>query len=171
MPTTELIVKTLCGIFLLCGILTSACSIDPRSQLEYGNDHFAKVRRDMVVKQLAGRDIVDESVLRVMAAIPRHLFVGEKWQEFAYADHPLPIGEGQTISQPYIVAFMTQALILEGGEKVLEVGTGSGYQAAVLGALVEEVYTIEIVPLLAQRSAALREGLDYGNIRVREGDG
>ena len=171
LPTIERIVKTRCGIVLLCGILNSACSIDPRSQLEYGNDHFAQVRRDMVVKQLTGRDIVDESVLRVMAEIPRHLFVGEKWQEFAYADHPLPIGEGQTISQPYIVAFMTQALILDGGEKVLEVGTGSGYQAAVLGALVEEVYTIEIVPLLAQRSAALIEGLGYGNIRVREGDG
>ena len=114
---------------------------------------------------------ISGEVLRVMMRVPRHLFVGEKWREYAYADHPLPIGEDQTISQPYIVAYMTQALQLEAGERVLEVGTGSGYQAAVLGELAAEVYTIEIVSVLARRSKALLAELGYKNVHVREGDG
>ena len=136
---------------LVITVLTSACRAESLPQLEPGKDPFAKLRRQMVAVQLAGRDIRDEEVLRVMMRVPRHLFVGEKWREYAYADHPLPIGEDQTISQSYIVAYMTQALQLEAGERVLEVGTGSGYQAAVLGELAAEVYTIEIVSVLARR--------------------
>jgi len=106
-----------------------------------------------------------------MGKVPRHLFVPDKWSEFAYADHPLPIGEEQTISQPYIVAYMTQALQLKPGDKVLEIGTGSGYQSAVLAELVDEVYTIEIVSVLAARSKTLLQELGYDNIHVRAGDG
>ena len=156
---------------LVLSVLTSACIADPHPQLEPGKDPYAKLRREMVAVQLAGRDITDNAVLQVMLRVPRHLFVGAKWREFAYADHPLPIGEEQTISQPYIVAYMTQVLMLGGGEKVLEVGTGSGYQAAVLGEIVDEVYTIEIAAVLAQRSKALLAELGYENIHVREGDG
>ena len=156
---------------LVITVLTSACRAESLPQLEPGKDPFAKLRRQMVAVQLAGRDIRDEVVLRVMMRVPRHLFVGEKWREYAYADHPLPIGEDQTISQPYIVAYMTQALQLEAGERVLEVGTGSGYQAAVLGELAAEVYTIEIVSVLARRSKALLAELGYENVHVREGDG
>ena len=156
---------------LVITVLTSACRAESLPQLEPGKDPFAKLRRQMVAVQLAGRDIRDEEVLRVMMRVPRHLFVGEKWREYAYADHPLPIGEDQTISQPYIVAYMTQALQLEAGERVLEVGTGSGYQAAVLGELAAEVYTIEIVSVLARRSKALLAELGYENVHVREGDG
>ena len=156
---------------LVITVLTSACRAESLPQLEPGKDPFAKLRRQMVAVQLAGRDIRDEEVLRVMMRVPRHLFVGEKWREYAYADHPLPIGEDQTISQPYIVAYMTQALQLEAGERVLEVGTGSGYQAAVLGELAAEVYTIEIVPELAQKAGALLNRLGYENIHVRTGAG
>ena len=156
---------------LVITVLTSACRAESLPQLEPGKDPFAKLRRQMVAVQLAGRDIRDEEVLRVMMRVQRHLFVGEKWREYAYADHPLPIGEDQTISQPYIVAYMTQALQLEAGERVLEVGTGSGYQAAVLGELAAEVYTIEIVSVLARRSKALLAELGYENVHVREGDG
>ena len=156
---------------LVITVLTSACRAESLPQLEPGKDPFAKLRRQMVAVQLAGRDIRDEEVLRVMMRVPRHLFVGEKWREYAYADHPLPIGEDQTISQPYIVAYMTQALQLDAGERVLEVGTGSGYQAAVLGELAAEVYTIEIVSVLARRSKVLLAELGYENVHVREGDG
>ena len=132
---------------------------------------FTSLRAKMVQEQLKARDIRQEAVLNAMQTIPRHLFVPENKQLFAYEDGPLSIGEGQTISQPYIVAFMTQALKLNGDEKVLEIGTGSGYQAAVLAAIAREVYTIEIVPSLgkAARDRLLKMG--YNNIQVRIGDG
>ena len=105
-------------------------------------DDYIEKRQNMVVSQLKSRDIVDSKVLQAMLTVPRHQFVDEHIRESAYNDYPLPIGEGQTISQPYIVALMTQLLELKGGEKVLEIGTGSGYQAAVLAEIVEEVYTV-----------------------------
>ena len=132
---------------------------------------YADKRQMMVEKQLRGRDIADETVLRAMANVPRHAFVPNDLRDMAYTDQPLPIGEGQTISQPYIVAFMTQALELEGDEKVLEIGTGSGYQAAVLGEIVDEVYTIEIFESLGRRADGILDSLGYDNVHVRIGDG
>jgi len=134
-------------------------------------DRFTHPRKLMVDRQLAGRDIVDRRVLRAMGKVPRHRFVPAHLMSQAYADYPLPIGHEQTISQPYVVAFMSQALQLEGDERVLEIGTGSGYQAAVLGELAREVYTIEIVPPLAERAGALLTELGYDRVHVRAGDG
>ncbi|MFB3817579.1 MAG: protein-L-isoaspartate(D-aspartate) O-methyltransferase [Candidatus Methylomirabilales bacterium] len=133
---------------------------------------FARARAEMVERQLRGRDITDPAVLRAMAKVPRHRFVAGSLAARAYGDHPLPIGEGQTISQPYIVALMTQLLEPSGREgRVLEVGTGSGYQAAVLAELVREVYTIEILPGLAASAAERLRTLGYRNVQVRAGDG
>ncbi|NWG14668.1 MAG: hypothetical protein HXY20_14160, partial [Acidobacteria bacterium] len=115
-------------------------------------DQFAELRRRMVSDQLEGRDIRDALVIRAMLKVPRHLFVPPGIVNAAYEDTALPLTQGQTISQPYIVAYMTQALGLKGGEKVLEIGTGSGYQAAVLAEIAKEVYTIEILPELAQHA-------------------
>ena len=134
-------------------------------------DEFRSERMRMVAGDLAARDITDSTVLAVMARVPRHLYVPEDMRRYAYRDGPLPIGEDQTISQPYIVAFMTQAMNLSPTDRVLEIGTGSGYQAAVLGEIAAEVYTIEIIPELAERSGALLRGLGYENIHVRTGDG
>lgn len=128
-------------------------------------------RQRMVETQLATRDIRDPKVLAAMKRVPRHLFVPDNERRSAYGDGPLPIGQGQTISQPYIVAYMTQALDLQPGDRVLEVGTGSGYQAAVLAELVKEVYSIEIVPELARRAELVLMELGYTNVHVRAGDG
>lgn len=125
----------------------------------------------MVVEQIEERGVIDRRVLEVMGRVPRHKFVPEKYRHLAYGDYPLPIGEGQTISQPYIVALMTECLQLEGEEKVLEVGTGSGYQAAILSELAREVYTIEILEPLAKRSEELLRELGYKNVKVKCGDG
>lgn len=125
----------------------------------------------MVDSQIRARGIKDERVLEALGQVPRHLFVPESLGALAYADEPLPIGEGQTISQPYIVAYMTEALELEGDERVLEIGTGSGYQTAVLAELVSEVWTVEIVESLALRARRTLEGLGYRNIRYKVGDG
>jgi protein-L-isoaspartate(D-aspartate) O-methyltransferase len=132
---------------------------------------FARARQQMVERQLKGRDITDARVLAAMGKVPRHRFVRPSWTGQAYNDHPLPIEEGQTISQPYIVALMTQLLELKGPEKVLEVGTGSGYQAAVLAEIVRQVYTIEILPGLARSAAERLKSLGYRNVEVRAGDG
>ena len=134
-------------------------------------DAFARARREMVERDLRPRDIKDQRVLEAMSQVPRHLFVAERHRSSAYQDRPLPIGESQTISQPYIVALMTELLELQGGEKVLEVGTGSGYQAAVLSHLAKEVYTIEIVPTLAERAKETLASLGYSHVRVKTGDG
>jgi protein-L-isoaspartate(D-aspartate) O-methyltransferase len=125
----------------------------------------------MVVQQLASRDITDERVLDVMGRVPRHQFVPPPWQEQAYDDRPLPIGEGQTISQPYIVALMTQLADPKRDSKALDVGTGSGYQAAVLAELAKEVYSIEIVESLADAARRRLQSLGYKNVTVRHGDG
>ena len=163
--------SSITGIVMMGWSVLAACQDPSHGQKGSPPDRFAEMRREMVATQLSRRDISDPAVLRVMGQVPRHRFVPERWREFAYADHPLPIGKDQTISQPYIVAYMTQALRLKPGDRVLEIGTGSGYQAAVLAALVAEVFTIEIVPLLAARSGALLKELGYDNIRVRAGDG
>jgi len=134
-------------------------------------DDRTRERLAMVATQIEARGVKDERVLEAMRTVPRHLFVPPAYQDQAYEDHPLPIGEGQTISQPYIVAVMSEALELEGGEKVLEVGTGSGYQAAVLSHLAGEVHTIEIVSVLAERSKKLLADQGYDNVTVYDGDG
>jgi len=134
-------------------------------------DPYRAAREAMVVRQLAGRDITDKRVLDAFRKVPRHIFVPDSDIGRAYGDFPLPIGQGQTISQPYMVAVMTQLLKLEGDEKVLEVGTGSGYQAAILAELCREVYTIELLPELAENAERRLDSLGYGNIHVRAGDG
>jgi protein-L-isoaspartate(D-aspartate) O-methyltransferase len=131
----------------------------------------AAEREAMVREQLEARDIGDPRVLAAMREVPRHRFVAPSLQDYAYLDGPLPIGAGQTISQPYIVAFMAQALALRGGERVLEVGSGSGYAAAVLSRLAADVYGIELEPELYVRSLATLDGLGYGNVHLRQGDG
>jgi protein-L-isoaspartate(D-aspartate) O-methyltransferase len=125
----------------------------------------------MVAQQLERRDISDAEVLGAMRAVPRHEFVPEAQVRYAYEDRPLPIGEGQTISQPYIVALMTQVIDIQPGDRVLEVGTGSGFQAAVLAELTDEVYTVEIIEVLAQRAAGVLSELGYAHIHGRIGDG
>lgn len=132
---------------------------------------FARERRRMIDTQFRARGVSDTRVLAAMAKVPRHLFVPEGLRSSAYADEPLPIGEGQTISQPYIVAYMTEVLALRGGEKVLEVGTGSGYQTAILAEIAGTVWTIEIVTPLAERARAALDGLGFANIHYRIGDG
>lgn len=132
---------------------------------------FAKKRQLMVDEQLRARNITDRRVLEAMERVPRHLFIDPRFRGEAYEDYPLPIEEGQTISQPYIVALMTQWLELKGKEKVLEVGTGSGYQAAVLAELADRVYTIEIHEALAKQAAQTLRRLKYERIEVRSGDG
>jgi protein-L-isoaspartate(D-aspartate) O-methyltransferase len=128
-------------------------------------------RRKMVDSQIAARAVTDSLVLAAMERVPRHLFVPPEMRAQAYEDYPLPIGDEQTISQPYIVALMTSLLELRGGERVLEIGTGSGYQAAVLAEIAGEVYSIEILASLAQRSSATLAELGYRNVEVRQGDG
>jgi protein-L-isoaspartate(D-aspartate) O-methyltransferase len=134
-------------------------------------DPFDKARKRMVVQDLKKRDITDAKVLEIMSRVPRHLFVKKSLQSEAYADHPLPIGEGQTISQPYIVALMTQILAIKPGERVLEIGTGSGYQAAVLAELTDQVYTMEIQASLAKEAAERLQEFGYKKVRVKYGDG
>jgi protein-L-isoaspartate(D-aspartate) O-methyltransferase len=135
------------------------------------DDGRARERRLMTDGQIRARGVKDPLVLDAMAKVPRHLFVPESLRAQAYADEPLPIGHGQTISQPYIVAYMTEALELRGDEKVLEIGTGSGYQTAVLAEIAHDVWTIEIVEALARRSRDVLDGLGYTNIHYRSGDG
>ena len=148
-------------------LLVTACGT-PSAKSQEG---FTRMRERMVADQMAARDIKDPRVLAAMRKVPRHLFVPADQQRLAYEDHPLPIGKDQTISQPYIVAYMSQALDLKPTDKVLEIGTGSGYQAAVLGELAAQVYTIEIVEELADRSKRTLASAGYANVHVRHGDG
>jgi protein-L-isoaspartate(D-aspartate) O-methyltransferase len=135
------------------------------------HDRYGRERERMVEEQLVRRGIVDERVLAAMRRVPRHVFVEEALRDRAYGDHPLPIGEQQTISQPYIVAMMTQLLSLAGTEKVLEVGAGSGYQTAVLAELARRVCSIERLPALAARARSLLEALGYTNVWIRVSNG
>ncbi|MEW6567352.1 MAG: protein-L-isoaspartate(D-aspartate) O-methyltransferase [Chloroflexota bacterium] len=132
---------------------------------------FAAARRKLVESGIVGWGITDEAVIEVMGRVPRHRFVPEAYLDQAYANHPLPIGYGQTISQPYIVALMTQELNVAAGDRVLEIGTGSGYQAAVLAELGVEVFTMEIIEPLADAAAERLEQLGYTSVHVRHGDG
>ncbi|MBS3750447.1 MAG: protein-L-isoaspartate(D-aspartate) O-methyltransferase [Anaerolineales bacterium] len=132
---------------------------------------YQKARERMVERQIARRGIDSPRVLEAFRSVPRHLFVPQHKREFAYSDGPLPIGRGQTISQPYIVAYMTEALELQGEERVLEIGTGSGYQAAILGELAAEVYTVERHQDLAKTASQRLQDMDYENIHVIQGDG
>ncbi len=133
--------------------------------------NFKKARERMVETQIAARGVHDERVLEAMRKVPRHLFLDEALRDQAYSDHPLPIAEKQTISQPYIVGLMTESLELNGSEKVLEIGTGSGYQSAVLAELADRVFSIERYPDLAYRANSVLQKLGYKNIIVRVGDG
>ena len=134
-------------------------------------DIFSLARERMVRDQIEARGIKDKRLLNVMRKIPRHLFVEEALRNQAYNDYPLPIGEGQTISQPYIVALMTEALELKGQEKVLEIGTGCGYQTAILAELAQSVFTIERIPTLMQRAKAILDSLGYFNVAYKTGNG
>lgn len=135
------------------------------------SESWAKARAEMVRTQIAARGVKDANVLNAMRAVPRHLFVPAEVRAQAYADHPLPIGEGQTISQPYIVGLMSELLGVQPGDRVLEIGTGSGYQAAVLAAMGCEVYTIEIRPTLAAEAQKRLNDLGARQVHVRSGDG
>ncbi len=135
------------------------------------DDPYRAAREEMVARQLKDRGITDARVLQAMGHVPRHRFVPESLAALAYADQPLPIGSGQTISQPYIVALMTQWAEVKPGDRVLEVGTGSGYQAAVLAEITDQVFTIELLPELARSAAARLADLGYGRVQVRTGDG
>ena len=136
-----------------------------------GESAFNQLRERMVKEQIIGRGISDSLVIDAMKKVPRHMFVPPGYRSSAYIDSPLPIGSNQTISQPYIVALMTASMKLKGGEKVLEVGTGSGYQAAVLACIADTVYTIEIIPELAYRASSILDSLGYYNVQVIRGDG
>ncbi len=148
-------------LLLLASLLAAQPAVDPT----------ASQRLRMVEQQIAARGVSDPQVLTALREVPRHLFVPEELRGYAYDDHPLPIGEGQTISQPYIVGLMTELLRLEPEHRVLEVGTGSGYQAAVLARLVREVYSVEILEPLASSARERLARLGYGNVRVLRADG
>ena len=155
---------TLFSLFLIILLSPWACSAGER-------EVSVRLRERMVNEQIVDRGVTDPLVVRAMKRVPRHLFVPEDQRAYAYGDYPLPIGQGQTISQPYIVAFMTEALKLKPNDTVLEIGTGSGYQAAVLSELVREVYSIEVVPDLGIQAQKTLKKLGYDNILVRIGDG
>jgi protein-L-isoaspartate(D-aspartate) O-methyltransferase len=165
-----LALMALCFIFISCVRPLETPTLPPVGETPE-IDPYAKQRKWMVDSQIRARGVTDEAVLEVMEKVPRHEFVLEKYLSQAYADHPLPIGYGQTISQPYIVALMTELLEIKRGDKVLEIGTGSGYQAAVLAELTDEVYTIEIIGELAQSAEARLRRLGYTKVKVKHADG
>jgi len=132
---------------------------------------YQEARKRMVFTQIRVRGIFDKKVLSAMTEVPRHRFVPKKLVSQAYADHPIPIGQGQTISQPYIVALMTESLKLKGDERVLEIGTGSGYQAAILARVAKEVYSIEIKERLFKKASKVLQLMGFTNVRTRHGDG
>lgn len=157
------------GVALVVAL--GGCEPEPVPPPVQAGEAFAEQRDRMVREQLAARGVRDPRVLAAMGRVPRHAFVPSVSQHLAYADTPLPIGHGQTISQPYIVAFMTEALEPKPADRVLEIGTGSGYQAAVLSGLVAAVYSIELVAPLAARAEAELRRQGCGNVQVRAGDG
>ena len=159
------------SIFPRAGVLFAVMLSLPHYFFSQSEEFFVQQRMKMVKDQLEERDITDKKVLKIMSIVPRHLFVDPNYRKQAYSDYPLPIDEGQTISQPYIVALMTQSLNLKEGEKVLEIGTGSGYQAAVLAHLTEHVYSVEIRETLAKKAEKALKELNYDKVRVKWGDG
>jgi len=167
----EVILNLMLVLLTACVAATTPVPTSTPSTL-IDEPQFAQHREQMVIETIERRGISDEEVLAAMRAVPRHLFVPEGNRDHAYGDYPLPIGYGQTISQPYIVALMTDLLELKDGDRVLEVGTGSGYQAAILAAMPGiEVYTIEIIPELAESAHERLESLGYANLHCKQGDG
>lgn len=161
-------------LFLYLSLFTlTVCSQTGRQQhtFDQADEAWRSKARKMVNDQIKVRGVNDTAVIRAMINTPRHLFVPPAYRAQAYQDRPLPIGHGQTISQPYIVALMTELLELDGDEKVLEIGTGSGYQATILAQLAQQVYSIEVVEALAQGSEALLDSLGYNNVQIKHGDG
>jgi protein-L-isoaspartate(D-aspartate) O-methyltransferase len=155
--------------YLLAGIfLLSLCGVNTR---RLHADEYATLRRSMVENQIKNRGITDKKILDAMLTVPRHRFVPSEYLADSYEDRPLPIGEGQTISQPYIVALMCEKLSLKPSDRVLEVGTGSGYHAAVISRISKEVLTVEIIPPLGEKSSKILKTLGYDNVRTRIGDG
>ena len=148
---------------VLIFLIIIGCSDMSRKEKTPTNHNFAEQREEMVKYQIKARGVNDKRVLAAMLKVPRHLFVQENLQNRAYTDEPLPIGSGQTISQPYIVAYMTEQIDIDENEKVLEIGTGSGYQAAILGEIAKEVFTIEIVPELGKKAGEILQRLNYSN--------
>ncbi len=155
-----------CLAGLLLPIIFMNCTAMPVSE-----ETFKKQRQEMVARQIAGRDVTDKQVLEAMSKVPRHLFVPKSEEHSAYDDRPLPIGHGQTISQPYIVALMTELARVSKDDVVLEIGTGSGYQAAVLAVLARRVYTIEYLEPLGEQARQRLGTLGYSNVEVKIGDG
>ena len=175
-PRRLLILLSCCALILAIIVSTYLYGASRREAAQRastpGVDIFEQSRLDMVAQTIEQRGVSDSDVLRAMRGVPRHEFVLPEYLDQAYEDHPLPIGYGQTISQPYIVAWMTELLELQPGEKVLEIGTGSGYQAAVLAELgFVEVYSIEIVPELASSAQERLDALGYTDLNIRQGDG
>ncbi len=160
----------LASLLLLVLISIPACNSNHASPPGSADDKFKK-QREMMVAEIRDQGVRSKDVLDAMLKVPRHRFVAPSYQHRAYENRPLPIGHNQTISQPFIVAYMTEAAEIAPGEKVLEIGTGSGYQAAVLAELAKEVYTIEIIPELAENSRQLLAALGYKNVHVRHGNG
>lgn len=160
-----------CPTYLVLVIFLAAflCSLQKAGFAQTAN--FSTLRKSMVEKQIAQRGITDKEILDAFMAVPRHRFVLPKYAAFAYHDSPLPLTDGQTISQPYIVAFMTDALQLKATDKVLEIGTGSGYQAAILAEICDSVFTIEIFESLGEKAKTLFDELGYKNIYAKIGDG
>jgi len=166
-------------LFCVTSLTALDCASEPASQspavaaqnAATARDSFALERDAMVDQQIRARGIEDAAVLKAMRKVPRHQFVPPEVRRMAYNDHPLPIGSGQTISQPYIVAYMTEAAEISPREKVLEIGTGSGYQAAILGEVAREVYTIEIIPELAESARKTLAELGYANVHTKAGNG
>jgi protein-L-isoaspartate(D-aspartate) O-methyltransferase len=163
----ELRAGALLFALVLCVALAGSLSVVKADDSE----NFIHKRSQMVDNQIKDRGIVDLETLRAMSTVPRHLFVPEYLRRQAYADGPLPIGHGQTISQPYIVAYMTEILHIKPQHRVLEIGTGSGYQAAVLAELTDQVYTMEIIPELADAAGRRLKETGYGSVNTRQGDG
>jgi len=169
-----LLIRHVFTLSCIAVILILSCSSRQKnipSSQNYQEPWWRPKAEQMVISQIISRGVTDNRVIEVMKIIPRHLFVPEDAIEYAYNDHPLPIGYGQTISQPYIVALMTELLNLKGDEKVLEIGTGSGYQAAVLSQLTDSCYSIEVVKELAEISASRLRDMGYNNVVVKWGDG
>jgi protein-L-isoaspartate(D-aspartate) O-methyltransferase len=168
-----IILSSLCLLFYFCNSYPNLQSSVGNQAQNTGNalEEYKKERREMVDQQIRARGIEDNRVLKAMEKVPRHKFVPTPRTHLAYRDYPLPIGQNQTISQPFIVAYMTEVADISKKEKVLEIGTGSGYQAAILGELAKEVYTIEIIPELAEGASKILNELGYKNIFVRTGNG
>lgn len=161
----------LIGCFILFVVSLSLFLARDYSPTNGEADTYIKARHQMVETQMKRRGILNPEVLRIMGKVPRHEFVPLLYRWQSYNDHPLPIGKGQTISQPYIVALMTELLDPEPTDRILEIGTGSGYQASILAELVDTVYTIEIIPALAKSAEEAFKRLGYSNIQVKAGDG